>query len=35
MKKFTRPEWGQAEINKLIEQEQEHIVTLTTLLKEL
>jgi rubrerythrin len=35
MKKFTRPEWGQSEINKLIEQEQEHIVTLTALLKEL
>ena len=35
MKKFTRPEWGQAEIDKLIEQEQEHIVTLTALLKEL
>ena len=34
MKKFTRPEWGQAEINKLIEQEQEHIVILTALLKE-
>jgi len=33
MKKFTRPEWGQSEINQLIEQEQEHIVTLTTLLK--
>ena len=35
MKKFTRPEWGQAEINKLIEQEQEHIVILTALLKEI
>ncbi len=35
MKKFTRPEWGQAEINKLIAQEQKHIVTLTVLLKEL
>lgn len=35
MKKFTRPEWGQAEINKLIGQEEEHIVTLTALLKEM
>lgn len=34
MKKFTRPEWGQVEINKLIEQEQEHIRLLTGLLKE-
>ncbi len=35
MKKFTRPEWGQSEINKLIEQEQEHIKLLTGLLKEI
>lgn len=35
MKKFTRPEWGQVEIDKLIEQEQEHIRLLTGLLKEI
>lgn len=35
MKQFTRPEWGQAEINTLVEQEQEHIRILTALLDEL
>ncbi|MEW6026428.1 MAG: ferritin family protein [Planctomycetota bacterium] len=34
MKKFTRPEWGQAEINNLIEQEEEHIRILSGLLSE-
>ncbi|MFA5795433.1 MAG: ferritin family protein [Candidatus Brocadiia bacterium] len=35
MKKFTRPEWGRPELDKLIAQEQEHIRLLTALLKEL
>jgi rubrerythrin len=35
MKKFTRPEWGQSEINRIIEQEQEHIKILITLLHKL
>ena len=35
MKKFTRPEWGEADINKLIKQEEEHIKILSALLAKL
>lgn len=35
MKNFTRPEWGQAEINTLVKQEQEHINLLTILLNDM